>query len=71
MSRLFTLRQEILKATKGFGAKADLARFLGVKPPQLSAWLSGKKEPGGEVTLTLQAWVQTKTGVCPVCQSEL
>ena len=42
------------------GKKGELARFLGVSPSQLSPWLSGKREPGGDVTLRLLAWVQAE-----------
>ena len=41
------------------GAKAELARLLGVKPPRISEWLSGEKEPGGEYTLKLLNWVES------------
>lgn len=39
------------------GAKAKLARALGVAPARVSEWLSGEKEPGGNYTLILQKWV--------------
>lgn len=45
------------KASKP-GAKAELARTLGVAPARISEWLSGKKEPGGEYTLRLLKWVE-------------
>jgi transcriptional regulator with XRE-family HTH domain len=41
------------------GAKAELARLLGVKPPRISEWLSGAKAPGGEYTLKLLRWVES------------
>lgn len=40
------------------GAKAKLARALGVAPARISEWLSGEKEPGGEYTLRLLRWVE-------------
>ena len=40
------------------GAKAELARALGVAPARITEWLSGEKEPGGEYTLRLQRWVK-------------
>lgn len=40
------------------GAKAELARTLGVAPARISEWLSGEKEPGGEYTLRLLRWVE-------------
>ncbi|HUZ06465.1 MAG TPA: helix-turn-helix transcriptional regulator [Candidatus Paceibacterota bacterium] len=46
------------KASKP-GSKAELALLLGVKPPRISEWLSGKKEPGGEYTLKLLNWVES------------
>jgi transcriptional regulator with XRE-family HTH domain len=45
------------KASKQPGAKAELARTLGVAPARISEWLSGTKEPGGEYTLRLLKWV--------------
>jgi transcriptional regulator with XRE-family HTH domain len=45
------------KASKP-GAKAELARTLGVDPARISEWLAGKKEPGGEYTLRLLKWVE-------------
>lgn len=52
------LRLRLKAATRGHGHKAALAKHLGVSPAQLSPWLSGKREPGGEMTLRLLAWVQ-------------
>ena len=46
------------KASKP-GAKAELARTLGVAPARISEWLSGEKEPGGEYTLKLLHWVKS------------
>jgi len=40
------------------GKKASLALQLGVAQARISEWLSGKKEPGGEVTLRLLHWVE-------------
>lgn len=40
------------------GAKAELARTLGVAPARISEWLSDEKEPGGEYTLRLLRWVE-------------
>ena len=42
------------------GGKTELARVLDVAPARISEWLSGKKEPGGEYTLKLLAWVTAK-----------
>jgi len=35
----------------------ELAGVLGVVQPQLSAWLTRRIEPSGEVTLQIQAWL--------------
>lgn len=45
------------KASKP-GAKAALAKELGVDPARISEWLSGYKEPGGDYTLKLLRWVE-------------
>ena len=47
--------QEFCKARRG--RVVELAGALGVAQPQLSAWLSRKFEPAGEVTLQMQAWL--------------
>ncbi|HXT10837.1 MAG TPA: helix-turn-helix transcriptional regulator [Candidatus Angelobacter sp.] len=39
------------------GQKAALARYCGATPQQVSAWLSGTKEPGGKYTVKLASWV--------------
>jgi len=54
--RLDKLMHRIQKLTKAFGAKANLAKEIGVIPQQLNDWLSGSTEPGGEVTLRLLEW---------------
>ena len=54
LDRLF---RRVRKATKPRGARARLAAELGVLPPTLSDWLRGRYEPGGEITLKLQNWV--------------
>jgi transcriptional regulator with XRE-family HTH domain len=54
---LSVLLARISKATRAFGARAELARKIGVTPQHLSAWLSGNMEPGGEATLQLLKWV--------------
>ena len=47
--------QTFCKARRG--RVAELAEHLGVKQPQLSAWLTKKRQPGGEATLQLQRWL--------------
>lgn len=39
------------------GRVSELAAAAGVAQPHVSAWLHGKMEPGGEATLTIQAWI--------------
>jgi transcriptional regulator with XRE-family HTH domain len=52
---------ELLERTrekvKPAGAKAALAKHLGVPQSRVSEWLSGKYSPSGEVTLRLLSWV--------------
>lgn len=49
---------QLRKLTQERGAKTVLADHLGVSLAQLSQWLSGDREPGGETTLQLLAWVR-------------
>jgi hypothetical protein len=56
-SGLDGLRRRLRTATQGKGKKTELAKFLGVKPPRISEWLSDR-EPGGETTLRLLQWVE-------------
>lgn len=39
------------------GRVGELADYLGVAQPHVSAWLAGKQEPSGENTLQVQAWL--------------
>ena len=39
------------------GRVNELARYLGVAQPHVSAWLTGRQEPSGENTLQMQAWM--------------
>lgn len=39
------------------GRVSELAEALGVQQPQLSAWLTRKRQPGGEIALQLQRWL--------------
>lgn len=57
-----SLLNQLLAEARAFckqqrGRVTILADFLEVAQPQLSAWLAGKMEPGGEVTLKIQAWI--------------
>jgi transcriptional regulator with XRE-family HTH domain len=57
-AKLPGLLKRLNEATCERGAKAALAKFMGVKLPTVSRWLSGTKEPGGENTLRLLHWVE-------------
>ncbi len=62
--RLPSLLERLNRATQETGKMSALANFLtratGGKVPlaSVSRWLSGKREPGGEITLLLQKWVE-------------
>jgi transcriptional regulator with XRE-family HTH domain len=53
-----SLLKRLRDATQQRGKRSELARFLGVSLEQVSRWLNGDKEPGGETTLRLQLWVE-------------
>ena len=52
------LIQRLKRATEGRGRKSELAAWLGVHRQCVTDWLSGKQEPGGEITLKLLRWVE-------------
>jgi transcriptional regulator with XRE-family HTH domain len=54
------LLNELKTLTEVFGKKAELAEFLNATPSSLSHWLSGNRQPGGEVTLRMLEWVQAE-----------
>jgi transcriptional regulator with XRE-family HTH domain len=56
-SEIDKLIERVKRKAERPGAKAELARALGVAPARISEWLSGEKEPGGEYTLRLLKWV--------------
>lgn len=56
--KLPSLLERLKKATAQRGIKSELAKFLGVSLVQVSQWLSGDREPGGETTLRLLHWVE-------------
>jgi transcriptional regulator with XRE-family HTH domain len=58
-SEIQRLIEQVKRKTSKPGAKAALARALGVAPARISEWLSGEKEPGGEYTLKLLHWVRS------------
>jgi transcriptional regulator with XRE-family HTH domain len=57
-AQLPRLRERLNRATKETGKMSALAEFLGVPLASVSRWLSGKREPGGEITLKLLHWVE-------------
>jgi transcriptional regulator with XRE-family HTH domain len=57
-SEIDKLIERVKRKAERPGAKAELARALGVAPARISEWLSGEKEPGGEYTLRLLKWVE-------------
>jgi DNA-binding transcriptional regulator YiaG len=52
------LLERLNKASAAPGKKSELAKFLGVPLASVSRWLSGDREPGGEITLKLFHWVE-------------
>jgi DNA-binding transcriptional regulator YiaG len=52
------LIERLKRATEARGSKAELAAWLGVHRQSVTDWLSGKQEPGGEITLRLLTWVE-------------
>jgi len=53
-SKLAALLLRLQTATEPSGKKTELAEYLGKPPQRVSEWLSGKHEPGAEVTLLMQ-----------------
>ncbi len=47
--------QNFCKAKRG--RVSELAQYLGVAQPHVSAWLTGRQEPSGENTLQMQKWM--------------
>lgn len=56
--KLPSLLKRLKVATAQRGKKSELAKFLGVSLVQVSQWLTGDREPGGETTLRLLHWVE-------------
>ena len=57
-SPMAKLLERLNRATRQRGMKSRLAKFLGVPLANVSQWLSGEREPGGETTLRLLKWVE-------------
>jgi transcriptional regulator with XRE-family HTH domain len=58
--QLPNLRERLNRATSESGQMSALAKFLKVPLASVSRWLSGKREPGGEITLQMQEWVKAR-----------
>ena len=56
-STMANLLDRLNKATSQRGMKSKLAKVMGVPLSNVSQWLSGEREPGGETTLRLLNWV--------------
>ncbi len=56
--QMANLLARLNKATTRRGMKSELAKFIGVPLSNISQWLSGEREPGGETTLQLLKWVE-------------
>jgi hypothetical protein len=50
--------KELREATKERGMKSALAGFLGVPLVNVSQWLAGAREPGGEYVLQMKEWLK-------------
>ena len=57
-STMANLLDRLNKATSQRGMKSKLAKVMGVPLSNVSQWLSGEREPGGETTLRLLQWVE-------------
>jgi transcriptional regulator with XRE-family HTH domain len=57
-SPMANLLDRLNKATSQRGQKTALAKRFGVPLANVSQWLSGEREPGGETTLRLLNWVE-------------
>jgi transcriptional regulator with XRE-family HTH domain len=57
-TELQRLLDQVRRLTEERGERAALATFLGVPRPRISEWLSGRYEPGGQITLKLARWVE-------------
>ena len=61
-STMANLLDRLNKATSQRGMKSKLAKVMGVPLSNVSQWLSGEREPGGETTLRLLQWVERQAG---------
>jgi len=56
--QLPNLLERLNRATRESGKMSALADYLKVPLASVSRWLSGKREPGGEIALKLLQWVE-------------
>jgi transcriptional regulator with XRE-family HTH domain len=61
-STMANLLDRLNEATSQRGMKSKLAKVMGVPLSNVSQWLSGEREPGGETTLRLLQWVEQQEG---------
>jgi transcriptional regulator with XRE-family HTH domain len=64
-STMANLLDRLNKTTSLRGMKSKLAKVMGVPLSNVSQWLSGAREPGGETTLRLLEWVQAEEAKQP------
>lgn len=57
-TQLPSLLKRLNRATRETGKMSALADYLKVPLASVSRWLSGKREPGGEITLQMRHWVE-------------
>jgi len=57
-AQLPTLLERLKRATSKSGKMSALADYLKVPLASVSRWLSGKREPSGEITLKMLRWVE-------------
>jgi transcriptional regulator with XRE-family HTH domain len=57
-AQLPNLLERLNRATEETGTMSALADYLGVPLASVSRWLSGKRKPGGEITLKMLRWVE-------------
>jgi transcriptional regulator with XRE-family HTH domain len=60
--KLPSLLRKVASLCQQPGQRSRLAEYLGVPLPRVSEWLNEVHEPGGEVVLRMQAWVENQAG---------
>lgn len=56
LNRLLEQVRDYCDASRG--RRADLVRYLEIRPHMLTEWLNGTRAPGGEYTLQMQLWLK-------------